>query len=605
MTSLDDASLFAARVPRAWAPLLARLADLDLLLAEGSGSDLDARRVRAAPIRADLLAGAAVLAGRSPPPLHSGSAEHARWFTEAALLWPHFADAGGRTLVDTHRSPTLARFRPDLVSGPAERAAIRAALADTFAFAPDVLARVEAEVAHRISNLSVKRAIAARLAQGLDAAPGSEGLAAQALRLFQRLYGPLPFRAGDVDVTLTTTSLVVGLPFSGTTFLGRDAGARPPAERAAIDAFLAEIERHKSSFDTLRFPGFGLYDRARVDPALVEELTAAAATEPGLGTVSAPVVAETLATMVTLVPSPDAELFLVHDIWGHGWEESLCDFEWSYARLVELREPVHAGSGPRFGGADTPPLVRAFAVAAGRVALDRPLFHRIVESDLRGRITVALNVVVSECLADLVEHQYVRRRSPGDPPLPSSSLYPDAPTKIDLGLRDVQTLLRAAHRSYRRLLTEPAEAARLEAELRAAGLPEAGLAGAVADAVHAVRTDFAHVLETRMTGGTPPPPETAGDDDDTVPANLAQRVMLSMVAVGAAVDRFLADADAAFAAAGTGDRWRCPAACIDLLVLLLGWFYEQDRGLYFWHLDELLRDELAPTLARFQRALGP
>jgi hypothetical protein len=39
-------------------------------------------------------------------------------------------------------------------------------------------------------------------------------------------------------------------------------------------------------------------------------------------------------------------------------------------------------------------------------------------------------------------------------------------------------------------------------------------------------------------------------------------------------------------------------------VLLLGTFYEQDRRLFFWHLDELLRDELGPTLARFEAALN-
>ena len=72
----------------------------------------------------------------------------------------------------------------------------------------------------------------------------------------------------------------------------------------------------------------------------------------------------------------------------------------------------------------------------------------MVEADLRGRIAVGLNVVVAECLADLVEHKYVRRRAAGDPPLPSSSLFPDAPLKLDLSLKDTQTLLKAAHRRF-------------------------------------------------------------------------------------------------------------------------------------------------------------
>ena len=54
---------------------------------------------------------------------------------------------------------------------------------------------------------------------------------------------------------------------------------------------------------------------------------------------------------------------------------------------------------------------------------------------------------------------------------------------------------------------------------------------------------------------------------------------------------------------GPGPRWHWPRASIDLLVLALGWFYEQDRSVNFWHLDELLRRELGTTAERFQTEL--
>ena len=470
-------------------------------------------------------------------------------------------------LVDSHRSTTLARFTPDLPDGEAAREAVRSALRRTFGWSEAALAALEESLARRISNLGLKNAIAAHLAGLLSGAPGSPALAAQTLRLFERLYGPLPLRPGDVDITLTSTTLILGLPFVGETLLRADFPARPAEERAAIAAFLRAVDKHKSSFrGTLRFPGFGLYDRGLVDRALIAELTAVIGARPGFAGVQEKVVAETLATMVTVEASQEADKFLIHDIWGHGWEESLCDFEWTYARLIELREPVGAASGPRFGGEATPPLREAFAVEDGRVVLDRARCLRTVEADLRGRITIGLNVVVAECLADLVEHKYGRRRAPGNPRLPSSSLFPDAPLKLDLSLKDTQTLLKAAHRSYRRLLAEPAEAARLEAELAAGGVPEAGRGEAVAQALDLLRVELGHVFDTALT-----PPEARGAGE--VRVNLAQRVALGMAALDAALSRFLDDADAGLAPGAP--RWRRPQACLDLLVLLLGWFYEQ------------------------------
>jgi hypothetical protein len=605
---LSDAALFDREVPAGWRPLLEGLSQLEALLDEDGPPGDPGRRARAGAILEGLLKEAGRLHGKSPRQLHARSPNHALWFTEAVLLWPHFAEAGGRILVDSHDSPTLRRFQPDLRAGDAERAALATALRRTFGWNEHELARLQATVRARISNLRIKQAITARLVRELRAptppggtpagttpAPRPPDLPQKILKLFQRLYGPLPFRPGDLQLTMTSTALIFGLPFEKTTFLRPDFPGRPALERTAINLFLEKVDKHKNSFDSLRFPGFGLYERAEVDPALIDVLTAAVAREPGFESVRPQVVAETLATMVTLIPSQHAEMFLVHDLWGHGWEESLCDFEWSYARLIELREPIHPQSGTRFGGQAELCLRQAFVPAPGGVRLDREMLLEVVRADLRGRIRVALNVVVAEALADLVEHRYVRRRAADDPPLPGTSLYPEAPLKTDLSMRDTQTLLKAATRPYRRLIEDESEGRRLVQELAAEGLAAEGLAAAVAEAVQVIAAELQPVFDTRMSA-----PLEGGA---TLTVNLAQRVMLGMVSLTEAAGRFLNEADAACASLAVEHRWRCPRACIDLLVLLLGWFYEQDREIFFWHLDELLREELLPTLLRFERNL--
>jgi hypothetical protein len=239
-----------------------------------------------------------------------------------------------------------------------------------------------------------------------------------------------------------------------------------------------------------------------------------------------------------------------------------------------------------------PPLKSAFVVLSGQVVLDRETLRTCVAADLRGRITVSLNVVLAECLADLVEHKYGRQRDEGAPELPSSSQLPRAPLKLDLSLRDTQMLLKAAHRSYRRLLEKPEDAGRLAGALAAAGLPAEGMADAVTEGLRLIRELFARALETETTLAAP--------QGDHLPVGLAQRVMLGIVALDAALDRYLTEADATVL---PGPRWHSPRASIDLLVLLLAWVYEQDRSVNFWHLDELLRRELGEIMDRFQGEL--
>jgi hypothetical protein len=584
MAHLSDEALFGNTIPASWEPLIKLVGLLEALLAEhGEASPTDASRARAAWLRGDLIAEAGRLAEETPPSLRAGSPQHRRWFTEAVLLWTRYGESGGRTLVDTLGSTTLGHFHPDVPDDVVARDRIREALRRTFGWSVAELSEIEHGLVARTSNLTVKNAISAWIADHLsDEKERPRRIAV----LASRIYGPLPLRPGDVDLVLTSTSVLVCFPFEGTTLVRPDLAERSPADQAALAAFVEKIQTYKNSFDTIRFPAFGVYDRKAVDPALIATLTEACRATPGLESINETVVSETLATMVTIVPSLDAEKFLVHDIWGHGWEESLCDFEWSYQQLLDLREPIGPGTGARWGGR---PLREAFVVMGDRVVLDRETFKQCVSADLRGRITVGLNVVLAECLADLVEHKYGRQRGEG-PELPSSSQLPRAPLKLDLSLRDTQMLLKASHRSYRRLLEQPDEAGRLVGELVGAGLPTEGLVDAVMDAIHLLREGFAGVLETKMA--------VVPADGAVLSVDLSQRVVLGIVALDAALERYLADAGES-----TGPAWQHPRASVDLLVLFLGWCYEQDRSVNFWHLDELVRHELGETMARFQGEL--
>ena len=584
MAHLSDEELFGATVPASWEPLVRLVAALEALLTEhGQAAPTEASRARADWLRGDLIAEAARLAEETPPSLRAGSPQLKRWFTEAVLLWTRYGESGGRVLVDTLGSTTLRHFHPDFPDSEPARAQVREALRRTFNWTTAELSDLEHALAARTSNLTVKNAISAWFADHLS---DEKERPRRVAVLASRIYGPLPLRPGDVDLVLTSTSVLICFPFEGTTLVRPDVAERSPADQAALTAFLEKIQKYQNSFDTIRFPAFGVYDRKAVDPALIATLTEWAKAQPGLDHINETVVSETLATMVTIIPSLDAEKFLIHDIWGHGWEESLADFEWSYQQLLDLRDPIGPQTGARWGGRA---LRDTFVVMGDRVVLDREAFKACVAGDLRGRITVGLNVVLAECLADLVEHKYGRQRGEA-PELPSSSQLPRAPLKLDLSLRDTQMLLKASHRTWRRLLEKPDEAGRLVGELVASGLPTEGVVDAVMDALHLVRDGFAGALETKMAVLPP--------QGEAIAVDLSQRVVLGIVALDAALDRYLAEAPPS-----EGPPWQNPRGSIDLLVLLLGWCYEQDRSVNFWHLDELVRHELGPTMARFQGEL--
>ena len=132
----------------------------------------------------------------------------------------------------------------------------------------------------------------------------------------------------------------------------------------------------------------------------------------------------------------------------------------------------------------------------------------------------------------------------------------------------------------------------------ALGLPDAGCGEAVAEACALIATHFAVAFDD----GT----EVAEVEGGNVRATVMQRILLGVAGFDAAVERFLDAAEAHRTATPRGKgmpRYRCPVTCIDSLALLLGWFYEQERALHVFHLDEFLHDALLPALLELEVAL--
>ncbi|GEM_PF-2006137 len=591
---LSDSRLFEPEVPRAWQGLLDLVASLwDLV---ESDEPVAERRAEAADLRRDWLAEAHLLAEALPPELQASAPQHQRWFTEAVLTWIHFERVAGTPRLETLRTKTLRSYPVDLEAGEAQRPVIRAALRTAFGWSEAELDEMEADIDRLISNLEVKHALSATFVE-LVLAQGPDGANERAAELFRAVYGPLPVLPEDVDLVVTASAVYFCLAYRGDRWRGPGFDDRPAPDRAALRGFLARLH-DANTFRTARFPAFGLFDPEAVSSMLLDTLHAGV--EARLGhDVPREVVVETFATMTSILPTELADQYLVHDAWGHGWQEALCEFEWLYGDVVHLREPLGPDTGRRAGHPTS--LVDAFVVDGERTTLDEDALIAVVEADLRFRIRAAGNTFLSEVLADLVEHKYVRQVNPSDDEFPTSSLLPRACLKVDLSLKDSRSYGRAWSAPYRRLIGRKAVRAKLVAALGERGRPSEGLRRAVDRAASVLSERFATALNADYGHGLGAP------GAETAHAGVVQRLALSALAMDAELERFLDAGEAVLARERSTrpdlPRWRCPEACLDLLVVVLAWFYEQERDAYIWHLDELLRGALQPSFARLGAAL--
>ena len=581
MTLLEAGSLLDRTLPASSAWVLSALFEIDELKS-GPSHSKEARKARASELYTQLLAGLRSLHEPTPPEHLHTSSSFRSWFTEAVLLWMRFAKTGSAPFVDSVGSQTLREFPIDLpLDGPGvER--VKDAVRRAFEWNGDEFAAVERKVERLTSNLELKRALTTALASELtrEGDPTPEAR----LRLMSEFYGELPFRPGDVDVLVVATTIFFFLPRKGTTLDVPDWNQRDAAEQRGVREFLQRLDGANNA-ETRRFPSFGLYEPERMSRDLVARLSKAAGV-PG-GAVQA-----TLATMFSTIPKSLHAQYLVHDLWGHTWQEALNEFEWEYELLPALDHPLSPTDGPAFGGDDTPTLGSAFVVKNGGVVLDEARLFAFGEADLRGRIQVATSVPFSEVLADFMESKFSRARPELE--LPTSSLIASTRLKIDLTITDTRAQIRRISRPYHALAVDTEAQDRLAWELEATGLPRAGLNAAVVRAGRSLWLKFAPAFDDTLR------PEPVEGEHGEIRSSVMRRLLLQFALIMADFERTL---DCSLHEQASKEPWRNPATSADFFAVAFAHFYEQNRQHNFFFIDQIARNEFVPACARLKQAL--
>jgi hypothetical protein len=246
-------------------------------------------------------------------------------FVRSVLLVRHYFAVGGTGWQGSLDSPTLAKFRPDPIPPQWYADDQGARLCQTFQLPAEWAAQLQRELAQVDADIRSQKALMAAVLDtvGLTAASTQPPQTAFAC-LLTYLFGGLIVAPAQVQGIFTPTQLYFCLDF------------------AAADPGNGALERLKQRLSTFtfaqfrRFPTFGPCLPEEIDGEWVQQLS----DRTGL---PATTILQRLPKSVGVLPLADAEMFLIHDIWGHYWQLWFSQFESDYASLADCDQPLRAG----------------------------------------------------------------------------------------------------------------------------------------------------------------------------------------------------------------------------------------------------------------------
>ncbi|MGE0606771.1 MAG: hypothetical protein AB7O62_06560 [Pirellulales bacterium] len=507
-----------------------------------------------------------------------GDDDLARLFARGMLLVMRLKDciAADQEVLDTAGSRTLSALEADFYQSEENTHAVRRLLQERLALSSGDLAALEAEVEHDLADARRKQAIVRALREEFGLSANSPLLRARVFACFQALYPDAPLVADEVELIATGTLIFFCVPFAGSELVTPRYAGLPVEEQAVVRAFL---ERNGKFYQRrfANFPAFGFLDGDKVDADLLQRL----ANRAGLSTTD---VAGELGRLVTLLPLAELDKYLVHDVWGHGWQASMLRFERMYEELAEYADPLglaesaksHLGRGLTFGG--------CFDGRGDDLLLDEFRFRQFVQGELAERLPVAMSAVLAEMLADVAEFKFIALQPGRAGDLPSSSLLRIFPAKLDLTLQDLPFYFQQATKVFRLWAKSANRRQQTSAALVAAGASSAAAQAAVARA--------AAIWDELAEGLFSPSLTWSESPDGRLQVNAFTRVMLNFVGIHRAV-------------IDTYRRLESLSTCglplksyRDLLVLSASVFFEADRPRNLWRVDEFLSVKLIPLCQR-------
>ena len=569
------------RAPAGWAEVLEELLQFDSLarrFSKGKKSDAENKALYACHDRLIALATNCLATGTA---FNLNDTLLDEVFIEGILLTQNYyrelVDHPELETLDTAGSKTLSLFTPDCLRDAEDSDALNTRLRSVFQVDDATLDEMQARLAEQTEPLRDRHKIVKALEELFNLVSQNPQLDEDVFRLFQSFYPDAPFQPGQVKLIKTASALFFCLPFNAETTPGWDNISE--ADKVRYKQFIQKI---KQGEPFAHFPAFGTFKGADTAPDILNGIV-------NRSQLSYQRVTTTLTRMVSILPMDEIDKFVIHDTWGHQWQESLLHFDAPYTQLARFNLPLSLQEQASVMGHQS-----AFAdifvkTESGEITLDEEALRRFIDDGVYERSVIALTPVVAEILADIVEYKFLALHPEKEELLPSSSLFKDYPTKFDLTLQDLHFCFEQASQGFREWATSEALQTQMEAQI----LDALEVPHTKAEDVHKVVQAAARICEERLVGFYQPQWFWEHEHKNRLRLNAFSLMALNLLSIHAVLLHTYRTLDATPTCVPGMHGFK------DLLVVAMGVFFERDPQRHLWLMDEFLTEGFLPRWERW------
>ena len=586
-------------IPSGWAPVLERLKKFEALVQQinkakkEQGTDLT-ETLKTFYAQHDALLADTRVRMRHTPSHYDDEATLDAAFVEAVWLsiehYPALVHHPEIENLDTAGSKIFTLFTPDAPATTGKRESLKTQLQRTFNLDAGTVDNLTEQLSIRTRPLRHRHQIMKSLETRFNLVSNNPKLDADILQLFQSLYPGAPFTAGDVKLVKTSSALYFCLPTE-------------PQEKAETSSISADEQRskaHKTSqcptayYEKFlrkiwevepfaHFPVFGTFNAENLDVDFRQKI--AADTE-----LSLELVTFTLTRMVGVLPLAELDKYLIHDTWGHQWQESLLDFEEPYTALTLFKRPLSLTETASVFGKQTSFADTFIKTQAGTIALDSAKLQQFIDAELYERAIIAFTPILAEMLADVVEYKFLELYPDREHLLPSSSLLKAFPSKLDLTLVDLRTCFIHASEVFQNWVTSESTQRQLHKEIcEKLDIPDKATK----------HKELSHILsaavelcKAQLLSFYQPEWSWEKTEDDNLKLNAFSFAALNFLRIHTALIQTYEDLS----------ELGGPCGFKDILVLAMGTFFERDPQQNIWQLDSFLTEAFLPRWQKLTAA---
>ncbi len=471
--------------------------------------------------------------------------------------------------LDTAGSKIFRLFRPDAPVTSEKQERLKSELQRAFNLNSEMVNWLTERLTIRTSPLRYRHRIMKSLETRFNLMSDNPKLDADILQLFRSLHPDAPFKTGEVRLVKTASALYFCLPSTDELRGGNNAAQRPKADYEKFLRKIWEVEPFA------HFPVFGTFDAKDLDLTLRRKIAA----DAGL---SLELITSTLTRMVGILPLGELDKYLIHDTWGHQWQESLLDFEEPYTELTFFKRPLSLMETASVLGEQTSLADTFVKTERGTIELDSVKLQQFIDAELYERAIIAFTPILAEMLADVVEYKFLELHAAQAHLLPSSSLLKAFPSKLDLTLADLRTCFVHAAEVFQNWVASESTQQQLHKEIceklniseDAAKHQE--LSEILGTAVELCKAQLHAFYQPEWTWEK--------TEDDYLKLNAFSFAALNFLRIHTALIQTYEDLS----------QVKTPYGFKDILVLAMGTFFEKNPQQNIWQLDSFLTEVFLP-----------